>query len=91
MEPCEADAFSDPEASSVTHSPSYPEASSEPDSPLNYAADPDSVSISMSSISDGEAVTTSDATFFSIPRVVLAARVGVWVPAWHVFLVLIIL
>ena len=60
----------------------YPEASSDyetpkdPDTPSSFVAEAEGVSVSVHSSSNWEAVTTPDATFFSVALAARAARMG---------------
>ena len=49
----------------------------EPDAPSSFVADPEGVPVSVRSSSDGEAVTTLDATFLGVNMGARAAREGV--------------
>ena len=49
----------------------------EPDAPSSFAGDPEVVPVSVRSSSDGEAVTTLDATFLGVNMGARAAREGV--------------
>ena len=56
------------------------ETPTDPDAPSSCVADPEGVPVSVCSLSDWEAVTTPDTTFFGVALVALAARDGVAVP-----------
>ena len=64
----------DPEASSDHDTPK------EPDAPSSFVAEPEGVPVSVSSSSNWEAVTTSDATFLGVALGARAARDGAEVP-----------